>query len=230
MPYTPTNILTSPTTLYVTGVDPAAATGDNTVVWHNLGPVTNVTYTNAATATPTNAYYPITWPNDNGQGLYGQGYHQALINQQIYYNVYNFQVQGIGTYTPCTPIYGEYVVNETQEQQAARIATYEAEDKKRKAAESKAEELLLMCLNDVQKEIYLKHGYLEINTDKAKYRIKRGWAKNIEKIGLDGKPELAYCIHPRDSSVPVPDNMLAQKLMIEYNEQEFLRLANRWAV
>lgn len=169
--------------------------------WNNIGQITNVIYTAGVTASDSQ-YYSIQWPYVTG-----------------------------GTYTPTQVVYyGDYVVHETEEQRIARVAAFEAGDRKRKAAEEKAEELLLMCLSDEQKEMYLKYGYLEINTDKAKYRIKKGWAKNVEKIGHDGKTELKYCIHPSDCTVPIPDSMLAQKLMLEYNEQEFLRLANKWSV
>jgi hypothetical protein len=43
---------------------------------------------------------------------------------------------------------------------------------------------------------------------------------------LDDKGSIVgrYCIHPRD--VPAPDAMLAQKLWLENNEAEFLRVAN----
>ncbi len=186
--------------------------------WINLGQVSNVTFT------PTAAYYPIV--------TYDTAASASTDTSVLTYYNYNFQMNVPGIITGgyvASNYYGQWTANETEEQVAARTAQYEVSEKKRIAAEAKAEELLLMCLNDLQKEVYLKHGYLEINTDKAKYRIKKGWSKNIEKIGVDGKAEICYCIHP-EILVPTADNMLAQKLMIQYNEEEFLRLANKWDV
>jgi hypothetical protein len=66
------------------------------------------------------------------------------------------------------------------------------------------------------------------------YRVGWGNVRNIHEIGPtapprtgDGAPILGFfCIHP-NISCPIPDVMLAQKLLIEANEEEFLRVANR---
>jgi hypothetical protein len=48
-------------------------------------------------------------------------------------------------------------------------------------------------------------------------------------VDENDKPLSRYCIHPRDA-VPDEDTMLMQMLMLETNEQEFLRIANRHSV
>ena len=48
----------------------------------------------------------------------------------------------------------------------------------------------------------------------------------MERLDEGGRPAEVYCIHPSEW-VPHEDNMLAQKLMLEYDEESFLRIANR---
>jgi len=100
---------------------------------------------------------------------------------------------------------------------------------KTERAEKRAEELLLMCLPEHLREQYLKHGYFDVNTPRSRYRINRGFTQNVELLDKDGRPMKRLCIHP-EIRVPNADNMLAQKLMLETNEAEFLRLANSWPV
>lgn len=58
------------------------------------------------------------------------------------------------------------------------------------------------------------------------YRINRGRVQNIEEVDDRGNRMSILCAHPVDE-VPDFDTMLAQKLMLEHDEQAFLRLANR---
>lgn len=59
------------------------------------------------------------------------------------------------------------------------------------------------------------------------YRIKKGRAYNITRMsGRSKDPAEKMCIVP-NIVVPIYDQMLAQKLMIEHFEPLFLRLANR---
>ncbi len=57
------------------------------------------------------------------------------------------------------------------------------------------------------------------------YRIDYGYAGNVKLIGQNGRPTHSYCIHA-DSRLPKEDQMLAQKLLLEANEKDFLRIAN----
>jgi hypothetical protein len=51
------------------------------------------------------------------------------------------------------------------------------------------------------------------------------YAGNVKLLGNDGLPVKRYCIHA-DSRLPYEDQMLAQKMLLEANEAEFLRVAN----
>jgi hypothetical protein len=132
-------------------------------------------------------------------------------------------------------------VRETPEQAAERAAKAELarqaqaiEDAKRKVftdtAKARARRLLFSMLNaDQQKELDEKnHFHLTVHSRDGSmkiYRIEHGYAGNVKLLGVDGQPVKRYCIHA-DSRLPYEDQMLAQKLMLETNEPEFLRIAN----
>jgi hypothetical protein len=132
-------------------------------------------------------------------------------------------------------------VRETPEQAADRAAKAELarqaqaiEDAKRKVftdtAKSRARRLLFSMLNpDQQKELEEKnHFHLTVHDRSGSmrvYRIEHGYAGNVKLIGVDGQPVKRYCIHA-DSRLPYEDQMLAQKLLLETNEEHFLKTAN----
>jgi hypothetical protein len=98
------------------------------------------------------------------------------------------------------------------------------------AAKVRARTLLLQMLNEEQqKEMDEKnHFHLTVHSQDGSmkvYRVDYGFQGNVKLIGADGKPTRSYCIHA-DSRLPYEDQMLAQKLLLEANEPEFLRIAN----
>ena len=117
---------------------------------------------------------------------------------------------------------------EQQEQYRQRQA--EAE-KKRLEIEARAHELLLEFLDESQKKEYLAKNYfhLEILDGKTsevkRYRIEKGFAGNVRRVDASGKILKRYCIHPIER-VPDEDCMLTQKLLLETDEEQFLRVAN----
>jgi hypothetical protein len=157
--------------------------------------------------------------------LYYYGYDQGATNAQVQYFI-----QHPSSFSITWPAESGNFNLETEKQRIARTAAQEEFLKKREAAEHKAEDLLLMFLTDDQKNQYKEKGYIEINSDKQnKFRIRKGWSKNVEKLDASGKPECIYCIHP-GILVPTCDNMLAQKLMLETDEIGFISKANKWSV
>lgn len=104
--------------------------------------------------------------------------------------------------------------------QVVRNLVGPAEDAPRK----KAKRLLYSHLTDYQKRMYRKKRYFHVVSEKGrKYRICHGDTQNIYLLE-NGKPAKRFCAHPHN--VPVEDAMLAQKLMLETDEQRFLRVAN----
>jgi hypothetical protein len=122
------------------------------------------------------------------------------------------------------------VSEEERARREAQARAYQEEmvrkDAERRAAEIKADALLHSCLSAEQKEELTKKNHFHLYVGKNKYRIERGISGNVKLINEnDDRPKHQYCIHPVD--VPVGDVMLAQKLLLETNEEEFLRVANR---
>ena len=121
----------------------------------------------------------------------------------VIYQYYCYYNQNYCYYAP--PFYGEGV-------------------KTAEEATKKAECLLLMVLNDKQKQQYKELGYFETEVGDRVYRIKKGYSGNVELID-NGKPKTRFCIHT-DEWLPDADTMLAQLLMLRTNEKKFLEVAN----
>jgi len=118
---------------------------------------------------------------------------------------------------------------ETAEQRAERRRVQAAMDQRsrdyaaaRKAAAERAEKLLESCLTSEQRGQLAKHGWFTVVARSGRvYQIKRGRARNV----IEMRTGRTYCCHPIDN-VPDADTMLAQKMMLEVEEDEFLRMAN----
>ena len=96
-----------------------------------------------------------------------------------------------------------------------------------KLADKKAHKLLTTNLNKQQLKEFRKDECISIVTPAGNsYLIEKGRQGNV--IGLDntGKRKYSYCAHP-EIDCPDFDTMLAQKLMLEHKEKEFLEMANR---
>lgn len=128
-------------------------------------------------------------------------------NDQIYQQT----AIGIQQWNPITP-----------EQQAAMVKQCEERQKEIDAAKAKAETLLLEHLNPEQRASYVNHGLFIVETPK-KNRYKLDRHRPPYKVEND-KHTVSYCIHTH--GVPKEDELLGFKLLLEANEEEFLRTAN----
>lgn len=119
----------------------------------------------------------------------------------------------------------EHIAAITATEELLRI---EREARERRAkAEFVAEKLLLSALTDEQQEQYRRSKYFEVTskTSRRRYRISYGWAGNVFVFDEKGRNVEKLCIHP-SVQVPVPDHLLAQKFMLESDEEGFRRTAN----
>jgi hypothetical protein len=107
-----------------------------------------------------------------------------------------------------------------------------AEDRRcaRAAAQLRARELLREHLDEEQRAEYDRRRSFVVETVRGRrYRIKSTSSYNVhgEADGID------YCVQLRSDAtargVPLEDQMLAQKLLLELDEPRFLRIANRRA-
>jgi hypothetical protein len=110
-------------------------------------------------------------------------------------------------------------------QRQAILDRQEAERRVREAAKQKAHELLLAHLTPEQRHTLEMNGWFVVEGGKSKQQYKINghcYAGNIEVVGMKQK----LCCHA-DSHIPQGDQLLAQKVMLELAEDDFLRLANR---
>jgi hypothetical protein len=93
-------------------------------------------------------------------------------------------------------------------------------------ASQRALTLLRRCLDESQRaEFERTRGFVVRSPSGRRYRITYGTTANIDLVGEGGEILCRLCARPLD--VPAPAVMLAQKLMLESEEAEFLRLAAR---
>jgi len=110
------------------------------------------------------------------------------------------------------------------ERQAAAVRGHLPDVKER------AINLLLEHLTPEQRETFRNNDWFVVDggKSKTKYRIhSRGsLMANIDVI-KDDKTLHRLCAHCDVHAIPLGDQLLAQKLMLEFDEDEFLRIANR---
>lgn len=111
--------------------------------------------------------------------------------------------------------------------EAERLRYAEAE-RKQKEAEARAETLLVENLRLQQRNDYLEKRHFDVvGRSGTRYRVHRGTVGNIDVVGKDGVVRHRLCGHPQD--VPVSDVLLAQKLMLEHDDNDFVKRCNRHA-
>ncbi|MHB0978421.1 MAG: hypothetical protein ACYC1K_03430 [Minisyncoccota bacterium] len=101
------------------------------------------------------------------------------------------------------------------------------ESKRECEANTKAEKLLLEKLSHTQKLDWKANKYFLVkgNITGISYKLKLARTYNIEAF-LFGKRIGMFCITTKDSSIPIYDLLLAQKLLIETDEKAFIEKAN----
>jgi hypothetical protein len=93
---------------------------------------------------------------------------------------------------------------------------------RRRRARLRAEALLWAWLSPAQRQQYRARRWFEVRTTSGRrYRILRGGVVRIDPYGS------GYCIEAA-SPVPVADEMLANKLLLETDERRFLATAHRF--
>jgi hypothetical protein len=95
-------------------------------------------------------------------------------------------------------------------------------------AQERAEALLKQLLSEDEYRQLSRRGYLEVHSpsrSRRVYRVPRHQGQ--VKVFESGVPIMALCVQ---SVEPIPDGdaVLMHKLMIEGNEDEYLRVANRF--
>lgn len=193
----------------------------NTTSGNNLTSSTSTSiyinpYCNNATTTSSSTVIYQAWAQQNQN--------QAA---ELYQGLQHVQQQ----YQPAAPA---IIRPEAEAAQREHLRAHEEEQRRRhevrEAANKRAEELMLAHLTPAQRLQIKAHGWFIVEGGRSKhnYMIRpTAYAGNIEVTEWDGRRS-RLCCHV-DHSIPVFDNALAQKLMLEHDEDAFLRIANRTA-
>jgi hypothetical protein len=114
----------------------------------------------------------------------------------------------------------------TEEQALAR----REEEYRRDNASWRAHELLLRHLTPNQREDYEWDKRFTVKTKRGhRYVIGQARCQNVLRVNKRGKPMRVYCVTVH-GGVPMGDVLLAQKLMLESDEDHFLKVARQWPV
>lgn len=102
-------------------------------------------------------------------------------------------------------------------------------------AAARARKLLLAVLTREQRRSFEREGWFIVRGGKSgkRYRIRNEGSicANIDVLADNDNGCVVHrlCAHCEPASVPTCDQLLAQKIKIEYDEEDFLRVANRHA-
>jgi len=141
-----------------------------------------------------------------------------------YYPVWHDQITAPAILHNVSPPIDPEVVRQRRQEEQQR-------QQRLRTAQDRANELLLAHLTPEQRETVKRHGWFVVKGGKSKnrYRIStRGVAGNVELLTDADRAVFRYCCH-LEHGFPSADHHLAQKLMLEHDENDFLRLANRSA-
>lgn len=99
--------------------------------------------------------------------------------------------------------------------------------KEHKRISKRAKKLLLQHLDSVQRKQLRKKGHFDVRGSRGTvYRIASQFPFNVRLAGPDKPSRVFFCLESEDTSIPKWDVMLGQKLLLEADEGEFLKLAN----
>lgn len=117
-----------------------------------------------------------------------------------------------------------------ERRQAQMLAAQEEAKRKAAIAEvanKRAEELLRSVLSPEQERAWNENKafYVVGNKTKKRYKIDNRSHGNLTELDEKGKVVAGLCVYV--PGVPTADHVAAQKLMLECNEEELLRVANR---
>lgn len=104
----------------------------------------------------------------------------------------------------------------------------------RERARDRATETLLGLLNESERAEFERDGHIVVHGSAGgRYRIDRGYQQNVYELDPRGRTRVGgrLCAHPvmdtGHGRLPVEDAMIAQVLMLRYDEPGFLAIANR---
>ena len=127
----------------------------------------------------------------------------------------------------------EHAEREAQRRQALEQEQRHALQHRKKEVQERAKKLLLMHLSEDQRRELHEHGWFIVRGGNSgqEYRIMAkndNFAGNVYVLGEGRRVTHRLCAHC-SNDIPFGDQILAQKVMLESCESEFLRIANKSA-
>lgn len=102
--------------------------------------------------------------------------------------------------------------------------------KKQRAASDRGWELLQAHLTPEQRHSLDEHGYFDVigGSSKRTYRIMKGFTGNVMLLSPTGKITRSICfgLRPGTTSHVMGDHLLAQKICLEVDEENTLKVAH----
>lgn len=177
-------------------------------------------YSNNTTAATATANFTMTSPTitvTSGSTVITQ-YNRGF--EGFYNNYYNAP-----SYAP-RPLTPAQLRDRERERQREREA-WAARRREEGEAATRAHALLMEMLTPEQQASWgLTHEIaVEGEHSKQQYRLTTRRAGGVYRMNASGRRDMSYCIH-HANEIPIEDQVLAQKLLLETDEREFLRIAN----
>ena len=119
---------------------------------------------------------------------------------------------------------------ERERQEAEWERERKSEEKKQKNAEKKAKKLLMGLISKADYRKFCDLGYIDVEGKSGKlYRIEPGCQVKV----FESKTKLniyidSLCILTEDTNLPLADEVIWKKLMVEANEKQLLKIANHF--
>lgn len=184
-----------------------------TIIWNSW---------NASSATSTASVYSATAASTTWNGWVQGSTADSLARTWEDWNVQS------------VPVRTNVRLTESEEDKIARFARQEAlrvqqeeQNRQRAFAIKKADKLLESVLNSVQKSQLKDNDYFLLKSQSGKiYRIRKGRSANVDLLDAHGKIVDTLCAYP-GMDVPDGDTMAAQKILLECDEANFLKVAIR---
>lgn len=126
---------------------------------------------------------------------------------------------------------GSNYIEERERKENERIEFQSLIKLKKESARQKAQQLLKEVIGEISFFEYKKSGQIEFVTLSGKKYVlhNNDFARNIDvyqKEKNEFKKTHRLCAHLSDKDIPIEDNLVAQILMLQNDEEEFLKIAN----
>lgn len=106
------------------------------------------------------------------------------------------------------------------------IGTCQQQDELDLEADKKANEWLLSFLSDAQKKEWEKRRWFTVHSKDSKRRYQVTEHNRVYELDKEGLRIRSFCVHMKDQSLPLGDELCVKKLLLEHDEKRFLETAN----